>query len=264
MLWITAMDLRPRPRSSLPALLAGLALAAGCSSKPLQNDPGDGGQADCTGLPIPAIACLIGPTETVCTLDATGKPSWIILCPGNETGGSTGTAGMSGTGGAGGGPGGGSDGGVGAPCASSESCGAGLVCTTIDGDCKAPPGCGPNVGCPAVCYGVCRAANDDAGGPSCGSVQCKKGQVCCNDSCGICTEPGGGCTKQLCPKDPTPTPCTTDGDCKLEADYCTGCDCRALGIKQSVPACPGPGVACFVDPCLNKTARCVNGGCVAQ
>jgi hypothetical protein len=88
--------------------------------------------------------------------------------------------------------------------------------------------------------------------------------VCCNESCGICTPPGGGCTKQLCPKDPAPAPCNTDADCKLEADYCTGCDCRALNVKQSLPACPGPGVACLLDPCFDKTARCVNGGCVAQ
>jgi hypothetical protein len=149
-------------------------------------------------------------------------------------------------------------------CYSDDDCKPGYQCSAL-WECLPPPGCAdPAIGCPAVCYGVCRAASDDAGGPTCGSVQCKKGQVCCNDSCGICTEPGGGCTKQLCPKDPAPAPCSTDADCKVEADYCTGCDCRALGVKQSVPACPGPGVACFVDPCLNKAARCVNGGCVAQ
>ena len=245
------------------ALLAGAAVAAGCSSKPLQGQNGDGAQPDCTGVGIPAIACAVGPTETVCKLDDAGKPFWVILCPGAETGGTTGS------GGAGGNPGGaggsGPDAGVGAPCASSESCNKGLVCTTVDGDCKAPPGCGPSVACPAVCYGSCRMVSDDAGaGAPCGPGRCGKGTVCCNDSCGICTPPGGGCTKQLCPKEPAPAPCSTDNDCKVEADYCTGCDCRALGVKQSLPACPGPGVACFVDPCFNRTARCVNGGCVAQ
>jgi hypothetical protein len=248
------------------ALLAAMALAAGCSTKPLQGAVGDGGEADCTGVGIPAIACAVGPTETVCMLDGNGKPFWAILCPGVGTAGSTGSAGAGG-GGRGGSGGSGAptqDGGVGAPCPSSESCAKDLVCSTVDGDCKAPPGCGPNVACPAVCYGTCRTATQDGGGPACGPVQCGKGTVCCNDSCGICTPPGGGCTKQLCPKDPVPVACSTDSDCKVEADYCTGCDCRALGVKQSLPACPGPGVACLVDPCLNKTARCVNGGCVAQ
>jgi hypothetical protein len=251
-------------RTAPLALLAGLAALAGaCSSKPLQGENGDAGEADCNGLAVPAIACAIGPTVTVCSLDERGAPKWIILCPGTETGGgSTGTGGAAmGTGGSGGSGGSAGGGALGAPCASTQSCGKDLVCTTEDGDCKAPPGCGPNVACPAVCYGVCRSAD---AGPACGPSQCSKGQVCCNESCGICTAPGGGCTKQLCPKDPAPAPCNTDGDCKVEADYCTGCDCRALGAKQSLPACPGPGVACLIDPCFNKTARCVNGGCVAQ
>jgi hypothetical protein len=38
----------------------------------------------------------------------------------------------------------------------------------------------------------------EGGGESCGSVQCAAGQVCCNASCGICTEPGGFCTMQMC------------------------------------------------------------------
>jgi hypothetical protein len=32
----------------------------------------------------------------------------------------------------------------------------------------------------------------------CGNVACEAGQVCCNWSCGICTEPGGACTEQFC------------------------------------------------------------------
>ncbi len=253
-------------RTGLLTSLAVVALAAGCSSKPLQDVGKDGGDADCTGLAIPKVACLVGPSQLVCALDANGHAMWIILCPGNETGGSTGAGGSGGRGGASGagGSGGSTGGGVGDPCASTQSCTKGLVCTTEDGECKSPPGCGPNVACPAVCYGTCRMPNEDGNGPACGPVQCKLDQVCCNDSCGICTAPGGGCTKQLCPPTPTPTPCKTDGECKVEADYCTGCDCRALGAKESIPPCNGPGVACLIDPCFNKTARCENGGCVAQ
>ncbi|KAL7561111.1 hypothetical protein ACA910_009169 [Epithemia clementina (nom. ined.)] len=33
---------------------------------------------------------------------------------------------------------------------------------------------------------------------SCGPRLCRSGELCCNESCGICTEPGGGCTKQIC------------------------------------------------------------------
>lgn len=32
----------------------------------------------------------------------------------------------------------------------------------------------------------------------CGDNLCTDGQVCCNASCGVCTEPGGGCTQQIC------------------------------------------------------------------
>jgi hypothetical protein len=32
----------------------------------------------------------------------------------------------------------------------------------------------------------------------CGPVTCANGQECCNESCGICTDPGGLCTMQVC------------------------------------------------------------------
>lgn len=32
----------------------------------------------------------------------------------------------------------------------------------------------------------------------CGADVCAEGMVCCNASCGICTEPGGFCTQQAC------------------------------------------------------------------
>jgi hypothetical protein len=55
--------------------------------------------------------------------------------------------------------------------------------------------------------------------------------------------------------------CTTDADCRLFSDYCTGCDCRSLSTRDPDPTCSGPGVRCFADPCMNKTAVCVRGQC---
>ncbi len=40
-------------------------------------------------------------------------------------------------------------------CASSQSCPDGGYCTTEDGACLRPPGCGRGMLCPAVCYGWC-------------------------------------------------------------------------------------------------------------
>ena len=38
----------------------------------------------------------------------------------------------------------------------------------------------------------------DGGGPLCGDGECDVGEVCCNDSCGICAAPGGVCSQSLC------------------------------------------------------------------
>lgn len=50
--------------------------------------------------------------------------------------------------------------------------------------------------------------------------------------------------------------CTTDADCRTFADYCTGCDCRALAQGEADPVCSGLGVRCFADPCMQHTAAC--------
>jgi hypothetical protein len=140
-------------------------------------------------------------------------------------------------------------------CRSSNQCGPGRYCTTEDGVCNPPPGCRPGSICPAVCFGTCQTR-----AVACGPTSCPAGQVCCNASCGICTPPGGVCTQQVC--EPTAGRCRSDADCRTFSDYCTGCDCRALATTDKDPVCPGPGVQCFVDPCLNKTARCDSGRCV--
>jgi len=61
-----------------------------------------------------------------------------------------------GSGGASGAGGSSPDGGVGQACASTPSCPSGLTCTTEDGVCNPPEGCGAGTTCPAVCFGTCR------------------------------------------------------------------------------------------------------------
>ena len=168
--------------------------------------------------------------------------------------------------------------------------------------------CRPGTPCPHHCVIQCPANT-----VPCGPSVCRNGDVCCNESCGICTPPDGVCTQQACtppvqcvenalcirgfhwsprkcmciPDAPPPvcvdnvlcirgshwsptqcacvpdvhTQCTTDADCRLFSDYCTGCDCRSLSTNDPDPTCPGPGVRCFADPCMNKTAVCLNGLC---
>jgi hypothetical protein len=69
---------------------------------------------------------------------------------------------------------------------------------------------------------------EDGRGPRCGEARCDRGQVCCNESCGICTEPGGFCTQQFC-GDPEPEP---------TSPFCGG----IAGFP-----CPGAG-RCVDDP----------------
>lgn len=61
------------------------------------------------------------------------------------------------------------------PCAYTL-CQSGSMCTVINGS--------------AVCV--------SDGELACGPNTCEKGDVCCNSSCGICTEPGMFCTQQAC------------------------------------------------------------------
>ena len=58
--------------------------------------------------------------------------------------------------------------------------------------------------------------------------------------------------------------CASDADCELVQDYCTGCDCRAVRQGETLPACDGNGVQCFVDPCISRTAACSGGECVVK
>ncbi len=91
----------------------------------------------------------------------------------------------------------------------------------------------------------------------CGANVCRNGDYCCNASCGTCAPAGSFCTQQACEPTPPPAPrCASDADCRLFSDYCTGCDCRALNVRDADPTCSGPGVRCFADPCLSHSATC--------
>jgi len=215
------------------------------------------------GLVLIATACTADPLipgQVGGSNGGAGANSSHPVTTGN--GGATGqggTTGVGGTTGTGGTTGDGVDAG-GAPCGSTADCAKGQVCTTEDGVCNAPPGCGGGVACPRVCYGNCRHAD-----VTCGAARCGAGTTCCNSSCGVCVAPGAGCTKQVCTPPAGGGACTRDSDCRLEADYCTGCDCRPLATSQSLSPCAGPGVRCLLDPCsVAGTAACVNGYCVIQ
>lgn len=98
------------------------------------------------------------------------------------------------------------------------------------------------------------------GGDTCGNTVCGDGEYCCNPSCSVCAPKNGGCTLQVC----EPKTCTTANDCRLVDDYCTGCNCRALGPGETLPACTGPGVQCLIAPCDGEAPTCKDGRCILK
>ncbi|HEX2568794.1 MAG TPA: hypothetical protein VH877_04480 [Polyangia bacterium] len=79
---------------------------------------------------------------------------------------------------------------------------------------------------------------------------CPPGQICPAIACKIVCAPGH---------------CATDSDCRLESNYCGGCNCEALTQDQRGTTCPPNDIVnCFADPCLNKAAACdqATGRCV--
>lgn len=104
-------------------------------------------------------------------------------------------------------------------------------------------------------------------GEVCGTSVCSTDQTCCNASCGLCAPRGGACIQIACEPSSGGSPgmipgaCKTSSDCRLFDDYCTGCDCRALGKADRDPSCSGPGVRCLVAPCQGQRAVCVDGRC---
>jgi hypothetical protein len=78
----------------------------------------------------------------------------------------------------------------------------GLVCPDSDPCLVDPTVCAPSTG-GAECGGSCGpigTTGSDAldQGEACGHTHCQPDEVCCNDSCGICTPPGGLCPMIAC------------------------------------------------------------------
>lgn len=147
-------------------------------------------------------------------------------------------------------------------CGTDADCGPDRVCNFDAGICRGPSNCDPTQGCPTICMlvGTCepKKAPPPKGEP-CGAKTCDAGMVCCNDSCGICTPPGGACILLECQP---AAECRTDVDCTTHESVCGGmCSCEALPRSGPSTECQGP-VACFVDPCLNSKAVCKAGQCV--
>ena len=108
--------------------------------------------------------------------------------------------------------------------------------------------------------------------------KCHPGEVCSLIACRQVCNAHEACVQNMlcmqgyswsparcgCTPDHGPSLCQTDADCRAVADYCTGCDCRALSTRESLPTCSGPGVRCLADPCANLQAVCLHGSCSLQ
>jgi hypothetical protein len=80
---------------------------------------------------------------------------------------------------------------------------------------------------------------------------CRRGQPCADVCFGVCKPNHVG-------------RCRRDADCRTFSDLCTGCDCRALSVRDPDPVCPGPGVQCLIDPCFNQQAFCDGRVCALR
>lgn len=60
---------------------------------------------------------------------------------------------------------------------------------------------------------------------------------------------------------PVALACAVDKDCLKLSNYCGGCFCEAGNAKPAPKCKEEERVACFVDPCTNKAARCQEGRC---
>jgi hypothetical protein len=125
------------------------------------------------------------------------------------------------------------------------------VCSCVGGDPSAGSGGNGEAGSGEAGSGEA-GSGGSSGGETCGSMTCGDGETCCNATCGICTRPGEGCTKQLCPPEGEPQrcggfagfPCPGLGDCVDDpSDDCDpqngGADCGGI-CKCSA----GPTVLC--------------------
>jgi hypothetical protein len=74
----------------------------------------------------------------------------------------------------------------------------------------------------------------------CGVISCPTGKVCCNPSCGICTDPGEDCSHAPCLSSTTPV-----------SIYCgpNTCNVGQVCCNVSCGICVSPGETCDQTPC---------------
>ncbi len=121
-------------------------------------------------------------------------------------------------------------------------------CAALGGEALYDPGDGSvlEAGCPddrallamlvGIEGGLCCAS---AGlGEDCGPKTCAAGEVCCNESCGICTPPGGGCIELYC--EPAAAGCDS-----ITCD--AGTHCEMQDVVCVTDPCP-PQPTCVPDP----------------
>jgi hypothetical protein len=92
-------------------------------------------------------------------------------------------------------------------------------------------------------------------------------------TCEVVPLPAGscGCVNRECiwhqngaPPDAGNVECGDGQGCVAFSNYCDGCNCEALPEGSTPPPCSGVIVSCFVDPCMNHNAACVNGRCLLE
>jgi len=192
-------------------------------------------------------------------------------CPPLEDKPGTGNTGGSNEPDAGGGTGGEED-----PCAAVR-CKAGRHCEVTEVQCiQAPcpplvecvlddeggaPGCElidcrPGDKCVEDASGAGSCVPGDGGevGVECGKNTCAVGEVCCNESCGICTPPDGACIELYC-GDPEPScdlECKNGAHCELKDVTCVKAPC------DPIPECVSDGSACLVADCA-PGYTCIEG-----
>ncbi len=88
-------------------------------------------------------------------------------------------------------------------------------------------------------------AHDSGSGVQCGPKTCASGQVCCNDSCGICTEPGGACIQIACASDGG----TGDSGSGQQCGKNT-CGAGEYCCNESCGTCAKEGEGCATIACL--------------
>lgn len=94
----------------------------------------------------------------------------------------------------------------------------------------------------------------DGGSVSCGPTTCAAGEVCCNESCGVCTPPDGFCTDEVCLDAGTEPDgggsvfaCGTVITCASDIEYC---QVVAGGVPGGMPsyACHSLPDSCASPP----------------